>query len=660
MTFSENRINPVVFDEFFEMGMAESRSPFLTPASRLWAHNLPLKAALLAGVLLIAAFALSFYEHLMPISHLILVFVYFLAGVPALIESIQDLADFEINIDVLMTLAAFSSIFIGNGMEGALLLVLFAISGAMEEAVTSKAKNAISSLHKLTPAKATVIQPDGTIIDRALSDIEVGTIILAKSGEVIPLDGDVIEGASSVNLIHLTGENVPVQKKVGDTVAAGARNLEGALTIRVTHTSADSTLSRIISLVTQAQESRPRLQRWFDSLSRGYALTIIGLSALFALTFPYIFNLDFLGHEGSIYRALAFLIAASPCALILAIPIAYLSAISACARNGILLKGGITLDALASCKVIAFDKTGTLTTGDLQVLGLESFNNQTVSTEKALSVAYALERNAVHPIAKAILEYCQKNNVIPVTIENFMTVPGYGLQGSYQDMPVFLGNLAYMQNKINPQIAKTLEEKSEAIKSQGELLAFLVIGESIFLFRFGDQLRPHVKEALAPLYNEKDLKLLMLTGDHAANAQRVAQMVGLKEYYADLRPEDKLKHVTELSEKQGLAMIGDGINDAPALARATVGICMGKVGSATAVDAADIILLQDSIEKLDWLVGKARLTKHIVAQNLTIATVAIIVASVPALAGLVPLWAAVIMHEGGTVLVGLNALRLLR
>ncbi|MFA6915542.1 MAG: heavy metal translocating P-type ATPase [Parachlamydiales bacterium] len=660
MTFSENRIKPILFDEFFEMGMAESRSPFLTPASRLWSHNLPLKAALIAGILLFISFVLSFYENLVPFSHLILVFVYFLAGVPALIESIEDLADFEINIDVLMTLAAFSSIFIGNGMEGALLLVLFAISGAMEEAVTSKAKNAISSLHRLTPTKATVVQSGGILIDRSLSDITVGTIILVKSGEVIPLDGDVIEGSSSVNLVHLTGENVPVLKKVGDTVAAGARNLEGALTVKVTHTSADSTLSRIIKLVTQAQESRPRLQRWFDSLSRTYALSIIGLSALFALSFPYIFNLEFLGHEGSVYRALAFLIAASPCALILAIPIAYLSAISACARNGILLKGGITLDALASCKIIAFDKTGTLTTGELQYLGLEAFHGEDIPTEKALSVAYSLERNAVHPIAKAILDHSQKNNVSTVAIEEFKTIPGYGLQGTYEKLPVYLGNLAFIQDKVDAATAKALEEKAALIQSQGELLAFLLIGKSIFLFRFGDELRPHVKEAIAPLNKERDLKLLMLTGDHAANAQRVAQMVGLKEYYADLRPEDKLLHVTQLSEKEGLAMIGDGINDAPALARATVGICMGKVGSATAVDAADIILLQDSIEKLDWLVGKSRLTKRIVTQNLTIATVAILVASIPALAGLVPLWAAVIMHEGGTVLVGLNALRLLR
>lgn len=651
---------PYLFDEFFEMGMAETRSPFLTPRSRLWATNLPLKAALIAGVLLIVCFALSFYENLVPISHLLLVFVYFLAGVPALIESIEDLATFEINIDVLMTLAAFSSVFIGSGMEGALLLVLFAISGAMEDAVTSKAKNAISNLHRLTPTKACVIQEDGALIDRALSDVVVGTKILVKSGEVIPLDGDVIAGASSVNLVHLTGENVPVLKKTGDTVAAGARNLDGVLTISVTHTSADSTLARIISLVTQAQEARPRLQRWFDSLSRGYALTIIGLSALFALTFPYLFSLPFLGHEGSVYRALAFLIAASPCALILAIPIAYLSAISACARNGILLKGGITLDALASCRIIAFDKTGTLTTGDLQCLGIESINTPTIPVEKALAVAYTLERNAVHPIAKAILDYGTKNAAPVVEIEDFKTIPGYGLQGKFEGIAAYLGNLAFVQDKVDKSTLQSLEAKVQQMQARGELIAYLLVGESLFLFRFADQLRPSVKEAIAPLMQEHNLKLLMLTGDHEANAKKVAEQVGLKEYYAELRPEDKLKHVTELSEKEGLAMVGDGINDAPALARATVGICMGKVGSATAIDAADIILLQDSIEKLDWLVKKSRLTKHIVTQNLSIAILAILIASIPALAGLVPLWAAVVMHEGGTVLVGLNALRLLR
>ena len=339
--------NSTLLTDFFDYGRQESVSPFLRPESRAWSVNLTLKASLLAGLLLIASFILSFYPNALPFSHILLVAVYFLAGIPSLIESVEDLLDGEINIDILMTLAAFSSVFIGSGMEGGLLLVLFALSGSMEDAVTMKAKGALSGLNKLSPTKASIIEPDGTLKERSVKDIPIGTRLLVKAGQVIPLDGVVVEGTSSVNLVHLTGENFPVTKTIGDTVPAGGRNLEGALTVDVTHTNADSTLSRIIRLVTEAQEARPALQRVFERASKGYAITIISLSAFFAVSLPWILSIPFLGIEGSLYRAIAFLIAASPCALIIAIPIASLSAISACANKGIRLRGGIYLDAVA-------------------------------------------------------------------------------------------------------------------------------------------------------------------------------------------------------------------------------------------------------------------------------------------------------------------------
>ena len=333
--------SPLIFQEYFELGQEEYYSPFLKKETRKYAFNLTLRSSLFAGFLLFLSFCVSFYPQTIFLSHFFLVFVYFFAGIPALIESIEDLVNFDINIDILMTLAAFSSILIGSGLEGGLLLVLFSLSGAMEDAVTQKAQSAISSLNRLSPNKATFIQEDGTIIERSIQDINVGDKILVRSGQMIPLDGVILEGSSSVNLAHLTGENFPIFKTIGEEVPSGGRNLEGALVIKVIRTSADSTLAKIIQLVTEAQEAKPTLQRWFDNLSRAYALTIISLSALFAITFPYLLSIPFLGEEGSIYRALAFLIAASPCALIIAIPIAYLSAISICAKKGIVLKGGM-------------------------------------------------------------------------------------------------------------------------------------------------------------------------------------------------------------------------------------------------------------------------------------------------------------------------------
>ncbi len=652
--------HPVVFEEFFEQGLADTFSPFLTPGSRLWGANLTLRASLLAAVFLAVAFGLSFIEGFHPLSSLLLVCVYFLAGIPALIESIEDLVDFEINIDVLMTLAAFSSVLIGSGMEGGLLLVLFALSGSMEDAVTTKAKNAISHLKKLAPTKATVVDPDGTLLERSLNDIIPGTTILVKSGQLVPLDGLVVGGASSVNLVHLTGENFPVSKGVGDEVAAGARNLEGALTLTVTRTSSDSTLARIIQLVTEAQEARPILQRWFNALSKRYAISIILLSAFFALTFPSLLGIPFLGVEGSVYRALAFLIAASPCALIIAIPIAYLSAISSCARKGILLKGGITLDALASCKVLALDKTGTLTTGDLTCTSIERTGNSQTAIKDALALAYALEKNAVHPVAKAIVTYAQEQQTPSVALTNFRAIPGQGLEAMADGKSVSIGRPEYIADKLPKEQREALMQKVKECQQKGELVSLLLMGQEVFLFHFTDTIRPKIKETLQTLQNERKMSLVMLTGDHEQSAKRVAAELGIKDYRADLRPEDKLHYVTELSEKKGLAMVGDGINDAPALARATVGICMGKVGSTTAMDAADAILLGDNIELLDWLLQKAKKTQSIVRQNLTLATAAILIATIPAIAGMIPLWLAVLMHEGGTVLVGLNALRLLR
>lgn len=659
----EPQKQPLLFEEFFALG-EEASSPFLTPSSRNWGVNLSLRSSIVAACLLAAAFALSFHPSTLSLSYFLLMGVYFLAGIPSLIESIEDLAAFEINIDVLMTLAAFSSVIIGSSMEGGLLLVLFALSGSMEDFVTNKAKDEISSLHKLSPTRASVIEQDGRLIERSIKDIPIGTLILIKSGGVVPLDGTVVDGISSVNLGHITGENQPITKKAGDEVPAGARNLEGTLTLSVTRTSADSTIARIIQLVTQAQEERPVLQRWFDRLSRGYAITLIFLAFLFAITMPFVLGLPFFGREGSIYRALAFLIAASPCALILAIPIAYLSAIGACARQGILLKGGITLDALAQCVKVVFDKTGTLTTGDLMLEEIVPLKGaSSVDLAQAEAVAYALEKNAMHPIARAVVAYGNERLLPVIPLKEFKAIPGYGLSASAQLLEgerfVYIGRPDHVLTLVTEELAQEIREKLIRPQERGEVVAALLIGDQGFLLRFRDALRPHIKEALEEL-REEGLQEVMLTGDHEASASQVALALGIREYYANLTPEDKLHHISFLCSKEDVAMIGDGVNDAPSLARATVGICMGKVGSTPAIDAADVVLLHDNIERVGWLMRKAHQTKRIVKQNLALATLAICVASLPALAGIVPLWLAVILHEGGTVLVGLNGLRLLR
>jgi Cd2+/Zn2+-exporting ATPase len=620
---------PYVFDEFFSSGKEESISPFLTKGSRKWGENLSLKSGLISAVFLSFAFIFSFISE--PASLLFLAFVFFLSGIPALLASIKDLKNLEINIDVLMTVAAFVAITIDSGMEGALLLVLFELSHGMEESVSKKAKSAIHNLNHIAPKFAHMVAEDGTIYEKSVREIQVGEKLLVKQGEIVPLDGAVVEGNSSLNLVHLTGESIPVPKGVSDSVPAGARNLEAALTITVTRTSSDSTLSKIIQLITEAQEAKPKLQRWLDQFGKYYATTIIILTFFFALAFPFFFYMSF---ETSAYRALAFLIAASPCALIIATPTAYLSAISACARKGILLKGGVTLDALSKCSVIAFDKTGTLTTGNLECTSIDC-------PDSALAIAYGLERQVVHPIAAAICKLAQDKGIKPAEIQSFKAVAGSGVEGMVDGVPVAIGHPSYIGIQV---------------PGEENVLTALKVGDQIYQFRFNDQVRTQATKLIKNL----PLRSVMLTGDREVNAKYVAKIVGIQDVYANLRPEDKLKEVARLSAEQGLAMVGDGINDAPALARATVGISMGKVGSATAVDASDVVLLNDDLSVLEWLFKKAKKTLSIVKQNLTLALAVIVFATTPALLGLVPLWVAVILHEGGTVLVGLNSLRLLK
>jgi heavy metal translocating P-type ATPase len=650
--------SPYLFDEFFSSGREESISPFLTKSSKPWGKYLVLKSAFAGAIFLALAFGFSFINP--PLSSFCLALVFFLAGTPALIDAIDDIKNLQINIDVLMTLAAFLALMIDSGMEGGLLLVLFEISGALETTVSNKALSALHNLNNLAPKFAHRVSEDGTVYDKAVREIEKGMKLFVKVGEIVPLDGKVIEGTTSVNLVHLTGESIPALIAVGDEIPAGARNLDAGIVIEVTRTSSDSTLTRIIQLIIEAQEAKPRLASFLDDFGRIYASSIIALTFLFAISFPFLFSISFLGTEGSLYRALAFLIAASPCALIIAIPTAYLSAISSSAKKGILLKGGITLDALASCTMVAFDKTGTLTTGDLVCVGLEAIGPSSYSKEEALGIAASLERHVVHPIANAIVRFALEQKAPTYDIAKFQSIPGYGLEGFVlNEVPVAIGLLEHIEKRV-PQALLEKLRVSTAKESGGQLLAALSIGSSLFLFRFTDQVRKEVPLLMKKLSQEHNLRSVMLTGDNEKNAHHVGKLLGITEVFANLRPEDKLAKVASLSESGGLAMIGDGINDAPALARATVGISMGRIGSATAVDASDVVLLNDDLHLLGWLFSKARLTRRIVKQNLVLALAVILFATTPALLGWVPLWMAVILHEGGTVLVGLNSLRLLR
>ncbi|AGJ64184.1 cadmium-translocating P-type ATPase [Chlamydia trachomatis] len=644
-----------LLSDFFESGMAEENSPLLSQKNRRLSQNLTLKSAYISLALYLGSL-LSHWIGYQALSSLLLILTFFLAGTPALIKSFEDILDRTVNIDILMTSAAFGSIFIGGALEGALLLVLFAISESLGAMVSGKAKSTLASLKHLAPTVAWVVQQDGSLQKVLVQNVKIGEIIRVKSGEVVPLDGKIIHGASSINLMHLTGEKIPKSCGIGDTIPAGAHNLEGSFDLQVLRIGAESTIAHIINLVVQAQSSKPKLQQRLDRYSSTYALTIFAISACIAIGGSLFTTLPFLGPDGAFYRALAFLIAASPCALIIAIPIAYLSAINACAKHGVLLKGGVVLDRLVSCNSVVMDKTGTLTTGDLTCSGCEDFGPE---SPLFYSCVLAMEQSSSHPIAQAIVNYLTEKQVRSLPATQCTTIPGEGVSGEFNGEQAFVGRVSTALRYVPEEYREQLRERAQQAQERGDTCSIACLGKRVSLFYFRDVPR-HDAANIVSYLKKNGYPVCMLTGDHRISAENTARLLGIDEVFYDLTPDNKLSKIQELAKSRQIMMIGDGINDAPALAQATVGIAMGEAGSATAIEAADVVLLNQGLSSLPWLIDKAKKTRRIVSQNLALALAIILFISGPASMGVIPLWLAVILHEGGTVIVGLNALRLLK
>lgn len=658
-----NSKNGTILSEFLESGHSHTISPFLTLGSRKWAKNLSLKVSIFSLTLLAFAIAFSFFEKLTPISSLFQVVIFFLAGTPALIEAIEKLKSFKVDIHVLMVLAAFLSLFIHSSLEGALLLVLFSLSHSMEHFVSHKAKSTLNHLSKMAPSTAQVINASGKMIERSVKDVQVNELIWVRAGEVLPLDGKVIEGSSSLDVSHLTGEHAPIAISEGKDAPAGALNLEGALKLLVTRTGSHSTISRIINLICEANKAKPKLQTWFDKFGQKYSLFVIASSFLFALFLPvFIPSLTYLGVEGSVYRALAYLIAASPCALIIAVPIAYISAINSSAKLGIILKGGITLDTLAKVRSVAFDKTGTLTSGELECLAIKDLKGNSISDlDRILAIAKGLEQHALHPVAKAIIHYADYRGIPAGSVSDCKAIPGLGIQGlaryDQQTLKVAIGSLSFVASLTKGDAKATLEAYDN---EPGHLMAALKIDDEIYTFQFVDHLRPDAQKVLKLLKEELNLKTYILSGDNDLSVKRIAKNLNVDQYFGQLKPEDKLKLVEKYSARENLAMVGDGINDTPALARAAVGISLGNIGTHMGSEISQVVLIKNDLSLIYKLFLKARKTLKIVKQNVILAGLIIVLISIPALFGWIPLWLAVLFHEGGTVLVGLNSLRLLK
>ncbi|XP_021907905.1 probable cadmium/zinc-transporting ATPase HMA1, chloroplastic [Carica papaya] len=621
-----------------------------------------------------------------------------LVGVSAALDALTDLAGGKVNIHVLMALAAFASIFMGNSLEGGLLLAMFNLAHIAEEFFTSRSVVDVKELKENYPNSALVLDVNDENLPNTsdlsyrsipVHDVEVGSYILVGTGEAVPVDCEVYQGGATITIEHLTGEIKPLEAKVGDRIPGGARNLDGRMIVKATKTWKDSTLSKIVQLTEEAQSNKPKLQRWLDEFGENYSKVVVVLSVAVALLGPFLFKWPFIStsaSRGSIYRALGLMVAASPCALAVA-PLAYITAISSCARKGILLKGGQVLDALASCHTIAFDKTGTLTTGGLMFKAIEPIYGHhirknassftaccTPDCEKeALAVAAAMEKGTTHPIGRAVVDHSIGKDLPSVSVESFECFPGKGLvatllgaesgTGAVRSLKATLGSVEFITSLCKSEDeSRRIKEAVNASSYGSDLVhAALSVDKKVTLIHLEDRPRPGVSDVIAELKNQAKLRLMMLTGDHESSAWRVANAVGINEVYCSLKPEDKLNHVKSISRDMGggLIMVGEGINDAPALAASTVGIVLAQRASATAIAVADVLLLRDNISGVPFCIAKSRQTTSLVKQNVALALSAIVLASLPSVMGFLPLWLTVLLHEGGTLLVCLNSVRAL-
>ncbi|KAI3921266.1 hypothetical protein MKW92_007361 [Papaver armeniacum] len=583
-----------------------------------------------------------------------------LVGVSAGLDAAIDIAAGKVNIHVLTALAAFASLFMGNALEGGLLLAMFNLAHIAEEYFTSRSMVDVKELKDGHPDFALVVEMKGDKLPHfsdlaykqvPLPDVEVGSYVLVRAGRYsVPVDGKVSQGRSTITVEHLTGEAEPVEMKVGDRIPGGARNLDGMMIVKATKTWNESTLNRIVQLTKEAQLNKPKLQ----------SKVVVALSIGIAILGPFLFKWPFIGtsvSRGSVYRALGFMVAASPCAL----------AVSS--SGGILLKGGHVFDALASCNTIAFDKTGTLTTGELMCKGMSACCMPNCEKE-ALAVAAAMEKGTTHPIGRAVVDHSMGKDLPSMSIENFESLPGRGLYATLADLgtrngkplKASLGSVEYIASLFNS------EDESKKIKEAVSTSAFgsdlihaaLSVNRKVTLFHFEDKPRLGIASVISELKDHGKLRVMMLTGDHESSASRVATTVGISEVYSNLKPEDKLNQVKNLSKRcGGLIMVGDGINDAPALAAATVGIVLAQRASGTAVAVADVLLLRDDISSVPFCIAKARQTTTLVKQSVALALGCIILAALPSVLGFLPLWLTVLLHEGGTLLVCLNSMRAL-
>lgn len=557
----------------------------------------------------------------------------------------------DLDVNLLMIAAAAGAAAIGYWNEGAMLIFIFALSGALESYASEQSKKDISALAALRPEVAVKIE-DGVRREVRVEELEVGDLLLIRPDEVIPADGVIQNGDSYVNQASITGESVPVRKGRGDEVYAGTLNEDGALYVTVGSPAEGTLFAKIIRLVEQAEKETPKTQQFIKRLEGTYAKTVLAVTAALLLLSPVLLGWPW---EQSFYKSMVFLVVASPCALVSSVMPVMLSAMSRSARRGVLFKAAASMDRLAGIKVAAFDKTGTLTLGNpvvTEMITLEGWEQNEV-----LAAAAAIEQWSRHPLARAVLAEAKKENLELPAAEDIQSLPGRGIQAR-------IGGRTWIIEKANEQdllFPDQLRGVIQGLTEQGNTVSTISCnGSYAAILGIRDEIRPEAREAISRLHR-LGIKTIMLTGDRKVTADFIAAAAGIDEVYGDLLPEEKLERVKELGQRIGqVAMVGDGVNDAPALATASVGIAMGEGGSGAALDVADIVLMNGKLDKLADTMELAARARSVVMQNLIFAGAVILLLVTSNFIQDIPLPLGVIGHEGSTILVILNGLRLLR
>ena len=559
----------------------------------------------------------------------------------------------NLNMNALMSIAVTGAMLIGHWPEAAMVMVLFALAEVIEAKSLDRARNAIRGLLDLTPEQATVQQADGTWREVGAKQITIGARVRVKPGERIALDGEVLEGRSAVNQAPITGESLPVEKSPGDSVFAGTINESGSFEYRVTALANNSTLARIIHAVEAAQGSRAPTQRFVDQFARWYTPVVFGVAIAVALLPPLFMGAAWLDW---IYRALVLLVVACPCALVISTPVSIVSGLAAAARHGILIKGGVYLEEGRKLRWLALDKPGTITHGKPAQTDFVTWGNALASDSR--SIAASLAARSDHPVSKAVAQAAQTDGVALLDVAEFNALPGRGVQGQINGATYHLGNHRMLEEL--GQCTPELEQRIAALETAGKTVVMLVGAKGVHgLFAVADTIKDSSKRAIAELH-ALGINTVMLTGDNPHTAQAIAAQAGIDRAQGNQLPDDKLREVEQLSRNGKVGMVGDGINDAPALARADIGFAMGAAGTDTAIETADVALMDDDLRKIPTFVRLSRATAQVLMQNIVLALGIKAVFLVLTFTGHATMWMAVFADMGASLLVVGNGLRLLR